>query len=83
MSIPDGGLDVRERLGLEEDAGVDLVGGAPVGDGVEVVGERGVAEEVGFFVLGIFGEGEGVVGGGGAAEEEGGVADVFAELRGG
>lgn len=50
---------------------------------MEVVGEWGVAEELGFFVFGVFGEGEGVVGGGGGYEEEGGVAEVFAELGGG
>lgn len=68
---------------MEENPSLDLVGPAPVGNGVEVVGERGVAEEVGLFVLGVFGEGEGVVGGDAAAEEEGGVAEVFAELGGG
>jgi hypothetical protein len=32
-------LEGRDGVGLEEDAGVDLVRAAPVGDGVEVVGE--------------------------------------------
>lgn len=50
------------------------MGAAPVGDGVEVVGEGGVAERLGLLVLRAFGEGEGVVGDGGAAQEEGGVA---------
>lgn len=48
---------------------MDLVGARPVGDGVEVVGEGGVAEEVSFFVFGGGGEWEGVVGGG-AGEED-------------
>lgn len=47
---------------------------------MEVVRERSVAEEAGLLVLGIIGEGEGVVGRGAAAEEEGGVAQVLAEL---
>lgn len=73
VGILDGGLEVSEGLGLEEGAGVDLVGPAPVGDGVEVVGEGGVAEELGLLVPGVLGEGEGVVGGGGGAQEEGAV----------
>lgn len=47
---------------------------------MEVVGQWSVAKELGFFVFGVFREGEGVVGGGAGAEEEEGVADVFAEL---
>lgn len=56
-----------EGVGLEEDAGVDLVGGAPVGDGVEVVGERRVLEGDGLLVERVGGKREGVVGGGAAA----------------
>lgn len=59
---------------------MDLVGPTPVGNGVEVIGQRGVTEELGLFVLGVFGEGEGVVRGDAAADEEGGVADVLTEL---
>lgn len=53
---------------------------APVGYGVEFGRKGGVAEKLGFFVLGVIGEGEGVVGDGAAAEDEDGVSDVFAEL---
>lgn len=56
------------------------MGPAPIGDGVEILGQGGVAEELGLLVLGVGGEGEGVVGGGGAAEDEHGVADVLADL---
>lgn len=45
------------------------MGLGPVGDRVEVIGERGVAEELGLFVLSVGGEGEGVVGDG-AGEED-------------
>lgn len=61
-------------------SGLDLVGPTPVGDGVEVVREWGVTEELGLFVLGVIGEREGVVSGGAAEDDEGGVAKVLAEL---
>lgn len=54
-----------------EDPGLDLVGPTPVGDGMEVFGQRGVAEDLGLLVLGVIGERKGVVGGGAAEEEEG------------
>ncbi|KAK3012678.1 hypothetical protein RJ639_009874 [Escallonia herrerae] len=83
VCIPHNLLQFFEGLGLEEDPGLNLVGPAPVGHGVEVIGQRSVAEEVGFLVLGVFGEGEGVVGGGGGGGKEGGVAKVFKEFGGG
>lgn len=49
---------------------------------MEVLGERGVAEELGLLVLGVVREGEGVVGRGAAEEDEGGVAQVLADLGG-
>jgi len=73
-------LEGREGVRLEEDAGVDLVRGAPVGDGVEVLGEWRVLEGDGLLVERVGGEGEGVVGGGAAAEEEERVAGVLAEV---
>lgn len=60
--------------------GLDFVSAAPVGYSVEVGRKRGVAEKLGFFVPGVFREGEGVVGGGAAAEGEKGVSDVFAKF---
>lgn len=56
------------------------MGPAPIGDGVEILRQGGVAEELGLLVLGVLREREGVVGGGGATEEEHGVADVLADL---
>lgn len=53
---------------------------APVGYSVEVGRQRGVAEKLGLFVLGIFGKWEGVVCGGAAAQEEDGVSNVFAKF---
>lgn len=83
-SLPVGGgegiLERRDRVGLEEDAGVDLVSAAPVGDGVEVVGEGRVLEGDGLLVERVGREGEGVVGGGAAAEDEERVAGVLAEV---
>lgn len=73
-------LQLLEILGLVKNPGLDLMGPAPVGDSVEVVGQWGVAEELGFFVLGVFGEWEGVVGGDAAEEDESCVAEVSAEL---
>ena len=83
-SLPvSGGEGVLERgdgVGLEEDAGVDLVRAAPVGDGVEVVGEGRVLEGDSLLVERVGREGEGVVGGGAAAEDEERVAGVLAEV---
>lgn len=76
----EGILEGGEGVGLEEDAGVDLVGGAPVGDGVEVVGEGRVLEGDGLLVERVRREREGVVGGGAAAEDEESVAGVLAEI---
>lgn len=73
-------LQLLEILGLVKNPGLDLVGPTPVGDSVEVVGQWGVAEELGFLVLGVFREWEGVVGGDAAEEDESCVAEVFAEL---
>jgi hypothetical protein len=73
-------LEGRDGVGLEEDAGVDLVRAAPVGDGVEVVGEGRVLEGDGLLVERVGREGEGVVGGGAAAEDEERVAGVLAEV---
>lgn len=46
-------LQLLQVLRLVEDPGLDLVGPAPVGDGVEVLGQWGVAEDLGFLVLGV------------------------------
>ena len=73
-------LECRERVRLEQDAGVYLVGTAPVGDGVEVLRQRRVAERHGLLVQRVGGEREGVVGRGAAADEEQRVARVLAEL---
>jgi hypothetical protein len=78
-----GGERVLEDLGrirLGEDGGVHLEGAAPVGDGVEVVGQRRVLEGHGLLVQRVGGEREGVVGGGAAAEDEERVAGVLAEV---
>ena len=80
MGGGEGVLEGREGVRLEEDAGVDLVRGAPVGDGVEVLGEWRVLEGDGLLVERVGGEGEGVVGGSAAAEEEERVAGVLAEV---
>lgn len=61
-------------------AGLDLVSSAPVGDSMEVVGQRSVTEDLSLLVLGVFRKGERVVGGGATEEEEGTVAYVLAEL---
>lgn len=76
----EGFLEIRERVRLEEHAGVDLVGAAPVGDGVEVVRERRVLEGDGLLVERVGREREGVIGGGAAAEDEQRVAGVLAEV---
>lgn len=57
-------LELLKGLGLVEDPGLDLVGPAPVRDGVELLRERGVAEDLGLLVLGVLGKWERVVGGG-------------------
>ncbi|KAM2878900.1 hypothetical protein FF1_014457 [Malus domestica] len=75
-------LQLLKRFGLVENPGLDLVGPAPVGDGVEVLRQRSIPENLGLFMLGVLGEKEGVVGGGGAEQDEGGVAQVLAELGG-
>lgn len=80
MGLLDHILQLPDVLGLVEDPGLDLVGAAPVGDGVEVIGQRGVTKELGFLVLGILGEGEGVVGGCTAEKEKSSVAEVLSEL---
>lgn len=80
MSLLDHILQLLEVLGLVEDPGLDLVRAAPVGDGVEVFGQRGVAEDLGLLVLGVLREGERVVGGRAAEEDQRGVAHVLAEL---
>lgn len=56
------------------------MGTTPIGDRVEVFGERSIAEDLGFFVLGVIGEGEGVVGGGTTEKNKCSVAKVLAEL---
>lgn len=73
-------LEGRERVRLEQDAGVDLVRAAPVGDGVEVLRQRRVPEWHGLLVQRVGGEREGVVGRGAAAEKKQRVARVLAEL---
>lgn len=50
---------------------------------MKVFRKRGVFEELGFLVLSIFREGEGVVGGDATAEEEEGVSDVLTDFGGG
>lgn len=69
MGILDKALKVRKRFGLEEIAGMDLMGPAPIGNGMKVFWKRGVFEELRFLVLGILREGEGVVRGSTAAQE--------------
>lgn len=80
LGVSNSGLKVREGLRLEEDSGVYLVGATPVGNRVEVVGKRGVAEDLGLLVLGIRREGEGIVGGGAAPDEEDKVAGILSEF---
>lgn len=80
MGLLDHVLQLLEVLGLVEDPGLDLVRAAPVRDGVEVFGQRGVAEDLGLLVLGILREREGVVGGRAAEEDQRSVAHVLAEL---
>lgn len=62
---------------------MDLMGTAPIRDGMEIIWKWGVFEELGFFVLGVFREGEGVVSSDAAAEEEEEVPDVFSGFGGG
>lgn len=52
------------------------MGSAPIRDRVEVVRQWSIPEKLGFFVLGVFGEWEGVVGGGAAESEECGITKV-------
>lgn len=73
-------LQLLEVLWLVEHPGLDLVSAAPVGDSVEVFGQRGVAEDLGLLMLGVLREGEGVVGGSAAEDEQRRVAQVLAEL---
>lgn len=54
VGIPNDVLEGGESLGLVEVASVDLVGAAPVGDGVEVLRERRIAKKLRLFVLGVF-----------------------------
>lgn len=83
MGILDKFLEIRNRLGLEEIPGMHLVGPTPIGDSVKIFRKRGVLKELGFLVLGIFREGEGVVGGRTATQKEEKVPDVFPGFRGG
>lgn len=82
MGILDNLFQLLKGLRLVENPGLDLVGPAPVGDCVELLGQRSIAENLGFFVLGVFREREGVVGGCSGEQDEGCVAQVLAELRG-
>lgn len=61
-------------------ASLDLVGTTPVRDGVEIVGKGSITKELGPLVLGVFREGEGVVGCGAAEENESSIADVLADF---
>lgn len=61
MGVFDDPLQLGFGLGLEEVPGVDLVGTAPVGDRVEIFGQRRVLEELRLLVLSVLREGEGVV----------------------
>lgn len=83
MGILNYAFKVRNRFGLEEIPGMDFMGSAPIGDCMKVFRKRGVLEELGFLVLGIFREREGVVGGDAASEEKEGVSDVFTDFGGG
>lgn len=56
------------------------MGPAPVGHGVEVFGQRGITEDLGLLVLGVFGEWEGIVCGGAAEYEESSVAQILADF---
>lgn len=73
-------LKLLEVLGLVENPGLNLVGPAPIRDGVEIFGERSVTEDLGFLVFGILGEWEGVVGGCAAEEDQRAIAEVLPEL---
>lgn len=64
-----------------ENPGLDLVGPAPIGDRVEVIGQGCIPEDLGFLVLGIRWEREGIVGGSPAEEDECRITQVLAELR--
>lgn len=78
VGLPHDGLQLPQSLWLKEHPGVYLVGAAPVGDGVEVLRQRGIAEDLGFLVFGVAGEGKGVVGSGAAAHDESEVPQVLA-----
>lgn len=67
-------------LWLMENPSLNLVGATPVGDSVEVFGQRSIAEDLGLLVLGVIGKGEGVVGGGTTKKKKCCVAKVLAEL---
>uniref|UniRef100_A0A7C8ZWY5 Uncharacterized protein n=1 Tax=Opuntia streptacantha TaxID=393608 RepID=A0A7C8ZWY5_OPUST len=82
MGILHYAFKVRNRFGLEEITGMDLMGPAPIGDCMQVFRKRSVFEELGFLVLGIFREGKGVVRGDAASQEEEEVPDVFPDFRG-
>lgn len=56
------------------------MGTTPVGDCVEVIGQRSISEDLGFLVLGVFGERKGIVGGGAGEKNKCCVAKVLAEL---
>lgn len=73
-------LKLLQVLGLVENPGLDLVGPAPIRDRVKILGQRSVAEDLGFLVLGVFREWEGVVRGGAAEEEQSSIAEVLPEL---
>lgn len=47
---------------------------------MKILRQRSVAEDLGFFVLGILREGEGVVSGSATEENKSGIADVLAEF---
>lgn len=80
MGLLDDILQLLEVLGLVEDSDLGLVGSAPVGDDVEVIRQRSVAEDLSLLVLGAVGEGEGAVGGGTAEEEQCSVTEALAEV---
>lgn len=56
------------------------MGPAPIRDSLEVIRQWSIPEKLSFLVLGVVGEGKGVVGGGAAEYEERGITEVFADL---
>lgn len=74
MGLGHHALELVETVRLVEMAGLDLVGPTPVGDGVEVLRQWCVAEDLGLLVLRVIWQGECEVRGGAAEDEEGGVA---------